>query len=172
MFDKTFNWMAWGILGGSLLLGCGEAVEEGPSGPNPLEGLGVMDAPTNQRTVLDVKTNAGVGDDVVVAGRIQDFVDGNALITLTDASLKSCLDEDGADCECPTPWDYCCVEPSEFARHTLTVEFHDDAGSLFKAGLKGFKGLDHLQPVAVVGTVNKKDDAGNVIIVGSSIYRN
>jgi len=155
----------------TLLLGsCGDAAEPEATGPSQLDAFWSQDSPSGAREVLDIRSNAGAGDQIVVTGRIQDFVDGRAFIKMTDSALKSCLDLDGADCSCPTPWDYCCEDPAKLKTHIITVEFHDESGEPLHEGLKGFNGLDHLQTITVTGTVRKGDE-GNVRVVATALHR-
>lgn len=156
------------VLFSGLLLGsCGDAAEPDGNEPSQLDAFWSEDAPSGAREVLDIRSTAGEGAEIVVRGRIQHFVKGRSVIKLTDSSLDSCREMDHA---CPTPWDYCCVEAEEIARHTIGVEFHDDGGSPLRESLKGFKGLEYLQTVTVTGTVNK-DDAGNVTVVATALHR-
>jgi hypothetical protein len=155
---------------GLLLSSCGDAAEPDATGPSQLDAFWSAAAPDGAREVLDVRSNTSQGDQVVVKGRIQDFVDGRSFIKLADSALKSCLDLDGADCSCPTPWDYCCEDLAKRKTHIISVGFHDEGGRLLRESLKGFQGLDHLQTITVTGTVDK-DDAGNVTVVATSLCR-
>ena len=155
----------------TLLLGsCGGAAEPETTGPSQLDAFWSQDSPSGAREVLDIRSNAGAGDQIVVTGRIQDFVDGRAFIKMTDSALKSCVDLNGPDCGCPTPWDYCCEDPAKFKAGIIGVAFHDEGGRLLREGLKGFNGLNHLQTITVTGTVNK-DDEGNVTVVATALHR-
>ncbi len=158
---------------GLLLGSCGDAAEPETTETtetSQLDAFWTASAPDGAREVQDVRSNASQGEQVVVKGRIQDFVDGRSFIKLTDSALKSCLDLDGADCSCPTPWDYCCEDPENFKRHTISVGFHDEGGRLLRESLKGYQGLDHLETITVTGAVDK-DDAGNVTVVATSLCR-
>ena len=155
----------------ALLLGsCGDAAEPEATGPSQLDAFWSQDSPSGAREVLDIRSNAGVGDQIVVTGRIHHFGKGRAFILMTDSALKSCIDMNGPDCGCPTPWDYCCEDPAKLKTHIITVEFHDESGEPLHEGLKGFNGLDHLQTITVIGTVNK-DDEGNVTVVATALHR-
>jgi hypothetical protein len=119
--------------------------------------------------VLALRESVKSGDDVVVAGRAKDFVDGRAVFTLIDSSLRACSDEgDPMEDSCETPWDYCCHDPREIAKATVTVELRD-AGGVIASSVRGFHGLDHLDRVVVYGKASK-DEAGNVTIAASGIH--
>ena len=181
MFKNSLRWKILVLSCVLSLAACGGAEDDAASkagsseaGASQASALGAIwadESPSDPLSVLAIREDATVGDAVAVTGRVQGFVERRAFINLTDMALKSCLPEDGAECSCDTPWDYCCVEPQELTRHTIAVEFRDDEGKLFKMGLKGFKGLDHLQTVVVTGKVKTRDDKGNVTVVGTSISR-
>lgn len=116
----------------------------------------------------EVRRDVQDGESVVAKGRVKDFVDGRAVFTLIDMSLKSCREMEGDTC--PTPWDYCCVEPNAIAENTVTVEFQDASGRPLKSGVKGFHGLDHLHVVTVEGRAKKSAD-GNVTIAVTALNR-
>lgn len=154
-----------------LCVSCGDDVAETdpPASNSALEAFWATSAPTGARPVGEIMKDSKSGDDVVVIGRVKDFNQGLAAFTLIDTTLKSCLDM-GDDDHCPTPWDYCCVEPEEIAANTLSVEVHDASGRPFRESLKGFHDLDHLQTISVSGKVTR-DDAGNVRIAAAALHR-
>ncbi|MBK6940509.1 MAG: hypothetical protein IPH13_09960 [Planctomycetes bacterium] len=116
--------------------------------------------------VLDARTTAGAAaTELTVRGRVKDFVDGAAVFTLIDASLKAC-GEDGED-DCKTPWDYCCHDPAEIAKATVTVELREGATPI-ATSLDGVHGLAHLKPVTVHGTWST-DAHGNATLVARTI---
>ncbi|MBL6756225.1 MAG: hypothetical protein ISQ11_07435 [Planctomycetes bacterium] len=111
--------------------------------------------------VLSAKQSPS-GSVVVVKGQVQDFGE-LATFRLVDSSLPPCTDQ------CPTPWDFCCEDPSDVAAATINVEFLD--GDLPAAwGLKGARGLDHLTAVCVKGTLHI-DEAGNTRLAATSIAK-
>ena len=57
--------------------------------------------------VLSAKQSPS-GSVVVVKGQVQDFGE-LATFRLVDSSLPPCTDQ------CPTPWDFCCEDPSDVA---------------------------------------------------------
>ncbi len=124
-------------------------------------------APPAAQSVFDVRKTATDGADVVVTGRVRDFVDTRAVFTIADLSLKSCAD--GSDkMECETPWDYCCEDPTKKAQGSTAIEVHE-AGKLVLGSAQGWNGLDHLKQVTVRGKFTK-DAGGNVAVIASGIY--
>jgi len=125
-------------------------------------------APPAAVSVLDARAAAD-GAEVVVAGRVRDFVDARAVFTIADMSLKSCLDpEDPMGDGCKTPWDYCCVDRKALKDGTATIEVLD--GDQPAAGsAKGWNGLDHLKEVVVRGKL-RKDGDGNLSVIASGVY--
>lgn len=114
--------------------------------------------------VLDARASAGAAE-LTVRGRVKDFVDGAAVFTLIDASLKAC-GEDGED-DCKTPWDYCCHDPAAVAKASVTVELRDGALPI-ATSLDGVRGLTHLRPVTVRGSWST-DAHGNATLVARTI---
>lgn len=105
------------------------------------------------------------GSEVVVTGRVKDFVTGFASFTLIDHRFTPC--DEREDDECPTPWDYCCDPASEVAAGTVAIELRDGARPL-RADLKGTHQFDHLVTAVVKGKT-EKDEAGNVIVVAETL---
>lgn len=124
-------------------------------------------APSGATGVLAAKKEPNLGERVAVTGKVREFVDGRALLVITDLSLKSC-DEEGPMSTCPTPWDYCCTDPQTIAAASATVEFREN-GELLHTSARGFHGLDHLAKVTVVGKP-ERDAAGNLTLVAEGIY--
>lgn len=121
--------------------------------------------------VRDIRQDAKDGTEVVVTGKVKDFVPGRAVFTLIDLELKSCSDREGDTCQ--TPWDYCCEEADVIARNTITVEVRDDAGRPLRTGAEGFRGfhgLDHLETVTLRGKA-ARDKQGNVTVVLAKLAR-
>ena len=121
----------------------------------------------NSVTVLAARASAKAGDELVLKGRVKDFVGGLAAFTLIDPSLRACSDEgDPMEDSCETPWDYCCIPGKEVAAACATVEFRDGSGVL-KESAEGFHGLAHLDTVIVRGTA-ELDSTGNLTLVAKS----
>ena len=114
-----------------------------------------------------VRADAAVDSEVVVTGRVRDFVEGFSVLKLIDLKLKSCRERSGDNC--PTPWDYCCDTPEDRRDNTITVEVHE-SGRPLRSTLKGVNGLDYLDKLVVRGTVSR-DDAGNVTVVAGAIKK-
>ncbi len=156
----------------ALPVACGDDSAKTPpvSGPAktiPASYWSATDLP-EARPVAEVRKAGKVGEEVVLVGRVKDFVDSRAVFTLIDAKLKSCRETE--DDKCPTPWDYCCVEPDVVAKNTVTVEIAGDDGRPLRTGLKGYHGIDHLQTVAVRGKL-QRDSSGNVTVSMSALHR-
>jgi len=112
----------------------------------------------------DLTDGATVAVRGVVGGSKKPFVEGLAAFTLVDPALDSCV---GDGTGCPTPWDYCCVDPQTIAENSVTVELRE-GGTALPASVRGFHGLDHLATVVVQG-VAERDAQGNVTIVASGL---
>lgn len=117
------------------------------------------------REVKDVRDNAADGEEVLVAGRVQDFVGDRAMFVLIDASLTPCNEKDGDTCR--TPWDYCCDPPEVRKSHKFAVKLADATGAVIKTPLKGT--LHHLDKVVVRGRIAKTAD-GNVTLAAAGIF--
>lgn len=120
-------------------------------------------------SVLEAKSAAKEGETVLVRGRIggsrSPFVDGRAMFTIVDASVLACSDTPGDSCR--TPWDYCCEQPEDIAKHAATVQVRGTDGAVLRASLKGEGGLRELSPVIVRGTVAQTD--GTVLVIDAEI---
>lgn len=124
------------------------------------------DPPPQEIGVAMARDSAEPGQDVVVEGRLKDFVDGKAAFTMVDGSIKSCIEEgDG----CPTPWDYCCVAPTKLAKNTATVKLVDESGKMLDGNLQGVNSIDNLSTVVVTGKV-EKDESGNLTIAANKVF--
>ena len=146
-----------------------DSADSSKSSSSALDGVWTTTEPAGAKAVLAVKSNASTGDDVVVIGRVKDFSKTVAAFTLIDSSLKSCRETKGDLCK--TPWDYCCVEPDTVAAATINIEFHDEAGRPHRKTMKGMNELDHLETVTIAGKATK-DDAGNVRITATQLFKN
>lgn len=165
-----FEWMLL-MLVLVLGMGCGGAEEssnEDSRAPaSPLASVWTDDDLGEPQGAGAVRADAAVDSEVVVTGRVRDFVDGFAVIKLIDPKLKSCRERSGDNC--PTPWDYCCDTPEDRRDNTITVEVHDE-GRPLRSSLKGVNGLDYLDMLVVKGKV-ARDDAGNVTVVAGAIKK-
>ncbi len=119
---------------------------------------------------VDVKAakEAGPKDEVVVVGRVKDFVAGLAAFTLIDEKLDYC--GHGADTMdgCETPWDYCCIANETIAANAIAVEGHAKDGSV--PPMAKIPELRNLDLVAVKGRLIKDAD-GNSVLEASGWWR-
>lgn len=145
------------------------ASQSAESRSNLPERFHLAQAPSGAVDVSAVHANAKDGEPIVVRGSVggseDAFVEGVAAFTIVDPALKSC-ENDGMDC--PTPWDYCCVDPSTLAKSSAMVEI-SEGGQLLKASPRYFHGLDHLTSVVVQGTA-KRDAQGNLTVVATGLH--
>ncbi|MGI8906474.1 MAG: hypothetical protein ACR2IE_08295 [Candidatus Sumerlaeaceae bacterium] len=116
--------------------------------------------------VVEAKAQSKDAEKVVVQGRIKDFVDGQAVFTIADLSMKSCKDNGE---NCPTPWDFCCETRESITKNTATIKINGADKKTIKENVKGVQGLTNLSPVIVEG-VAKKDKAGNLVVLADKIY--
>ncbi|MBX3352291.1 MAG: hypothetical protein KF684_05110 [Phycisphaeraceae bacterium] len=117
------------------------------------------------KSVVEAKSAAREGETVLVRGRIggsvSPFVEGRAMFTIVDAAMPACSDTPGDGCK--TPWDYCCDDPADIARHAATIAVNGPDGGVLRASLKGQGGLRELATVVVRGTVAQSD--GSVLVI-------
>ncbi|MBX7245382.1 MAG: hypothetical protein K1X53_07775 [Candidatus Sumerlaeaceae bacterium] len=160
------------VVGAALVFaGCGDKkaeVAKAPEAPaNPaLAKIVVKDPAPAAIGVKAAKADLKTGDKAVVEGKVKDFVEGAAVITLVDLSMKDCKQR-GEGCE--TPWDYCCEDPKAMTAATATVQAVGDGAAPLPGSLKGVGTIDHLITVVAEGKV-EKDDSGNLVIKASRIY--
>ena len=122
--------------------------------------------PEKSENVIKAKQDAKDGQEIVLVGRVKDFVEGASVLTLADESLEDCTRD---AMECATPWDYCCVAPDLVSSGTATVKLVNAAGEPMLVGLKGVKGIDHLVQLAAEGKV-VRDETGNLVVEASRLY--
>lgn len=144
------------------------SVAKAPPSPE-LEPLVVKgNAPASQIGVTMARESTEDGQDVIVEGRLQEFVEGRAAFTIVDGSIPPC-GEDGMDDHCPTPWDYCCVAPARLAANKATVKLVGPQGNLLEGNLQGVNSIDNLSTVVVTGKV-EKDESGNLTIAADKVF--
>lgn len=157
--------------------GCGSGPKEaavagskgsgGGTGSAELAALVVKGpAPVAALAVTKAKKEAKDGADVVVEGRVKDFMDGMAVFTIVDTAILSCDQRGDA---CPTPWDFCCEPKDKIAANTATVKVMGAGATPLKAEVKGVSGVDHLTTVVATGKA-RKDEAGNLTIEAAKVY--
>ena len=104
-----------------LLVSCGADTKgAGTKGPSQLDPFWSTTAFSGAREVLDIRNNAAKDDNVVVTGRVREFVENRSVFTLTDVALK-------ATNSVPA------VQVVERAFGLLEIH-HDDKGEVMSAG--------------------------------------
>lgn len=117
--------------------------------------------------VSAAKKNVKTGEDVVMEGRVKDFVEGpSAIFTIADVGMQSCKDR-GEKCE--TPWDYCCEDAKTISANTATVKVTGGGSEPLKGSVQGLNKIDHLSKVVVEGKA-QKDDQGNLTVTAQKVY--
>ncbi len=162
------NHMRLGLALCGIFAGCSDESSRGPASDVALlaEKYWIEVAPLGAIGVIEARDKAGVTDEIVVVGRVGDFVDSRGQFNLTDLSFLPCNQREGDSCR--TPWDFCCEPPDELAAGTVVVEFRDGK-SLETARLEDFHGFDHLKEVVVAGHA-ERDESGNVTIVARGVH--
>lgn len=153
-----------------ILVGCGGEAEDNAKTKTKATTKDVKlmldTAPANPVAVKDMKDGLATEGDVVVFGRIREFIEGFAGFTLVDQRMKHCAERPGDMCK--TPWDYCCEDSGDMVKHSVIVEVHKD-GRIMKSNLDGMGGMDKLKDVIVRGKATK-DSQGNVVIQANGIF--
>lgn len=150
-----------------LAAACGDESTSPAKSSARLEVFVSAKAEPASTTVLEARSSAKQGAELVVRGRVKDFIGTAAAFVLIDESLRACSDEgDPMEDSCTTPWDYCCIPSDELAAASAMVEFRDEQG-VIREPIAGLRGLDHLDTVIVRGTA-EVDSAGNLVIAARS----
>lgn len=117
--------------------------------------------------LLAIKEWAQPGEGVtfagVIAGRVEPFADGRAVMLVADSALPFCTDG------CRAPWDACCAPPAMRLSHTATVQVVDAEGMPLASGLKGQGGLAAGAPIQVRGTIGQAGD-GMLVVNAERIH--
>lgn len=161
----------------ALTIGCAEEkIEQTNSETSPsvpaIDGSQFLlaEEPASAATVIEARESATDGADVVLVGRIggsfDPWVDGRAMFSIVDPSLRACSDIPGDNCE--YPWDYCC-ETHKLPTSMATVKFVDEDGKVLKADARKLLNLKELQTVVIQGTA-KRDEAGNLTVLASGLF--
>ncbi len=144
-------------------------VEPPPAQPSGSQYL-LTEEPQDAKDVIAVRENAQNDDAVIVVGRIggskNPWVEGRTAFSIVDLSLKACSDIEGDKCK--MPWDYCC-ETDLLPKATVLVKVVDEAGDLLAADSRELLSVKELDTVVINGTA-KRDDAGNLTVLASTIY--
>ena len=126
--------------------------------------------PGEVQTVIDVRKSAKDDDEVVLVGKIggseNPWIEGRAIFTLVDESLKSCDQIPGDNC--PAPWDYCCAT-DKLKDASALIKFVDENGQPIKTDARELLGVRELTQVVIKGKA-KRDDAGNLTVLASGLF--
>jgi hypothetical protein len=137
-----------------------------PAAPG-MERFVLASDPGTALPVVEAK-KAAPSESAVVVGRIRAIASGQAVIQLTDDSLDYCgRGKDPMD-NCPTPWDYCCLDQGDVKEKTLVVEIRGGDGAPLQT--PSLPELQLLDLVAVKGKLSK-DANGNVLLVAEGYFR-
>jgi hypothetical protein len=160
------------VMLGLMALGCSqEQTTTRPTGPDPAGMRYILTAePPGAKGVLDVKKSVKDGDEVVIVGRIggdrNPWVEGRAQFWIVDPSYTPCNEIEGDTCK--TPWDYCCAANLEAG--LASIKIVDEGGETVKMEAPRLLGVRELDTVVIKGKA-KRDDKGNLIVLGSGVYR-
>jgi len=120
--------------------------------------------------VIKVRAEAKDDDDVIIVGRIggseNPWIEGRAAFSIVDPSLRACSDIPGDTCL--VPWDYCCETP-RLPTSTALVKIVDGLGNLVRVDARELLNVKELSTVVVKGKA-KRDDAGNLTVLASSLF--
>tara|TARA_R110002095_G_scaffold151799_2_gene131424 strand:- start:63857 stop:64366 length:510 start_codon:yes stop_codon:yes gene_type:complete len=126
--------------------------------------------PAGAKEVIDARKSAQNDEEVVLVGRIggseNPWVDGRAVFSIVDNSLKACSDIPGDGCA--KPWDYCC-ETDKLPTAMALIKVVDDKGTLINEDARKLLNLKELQTVVVKGKA-QRDDAGNLTVFANGIF--
>jgi hypothetical protein len=156
------------LLGG--LAACSKSDSQGTpasAASRPPSKWALAAEPAGAISVVDAQ-KAAPKDDVVVVGRLREFVTGRAAFTLVDASVAYCGDprEKKMDEPCEHPWDYCCHE-QEAVEKQIFVAASDAAGDAAVGPIPELRNLD----LVVVRGKLTKSKAGDVELAATGWYR-
>jgi hypothetical protein len=122
--------------------------------------------------VAAAKKSARDGNKVIVRGKVagsaDPLADNRAMLTLLDASVKTCDTVPGDACK--TPWDACCEPADTIAANSATVQVNSAQGKPVKATLEGAGGIKPLQQLIVAGTAKKPAGSDALVIEANEIY--
>ena len=131
----------------------------------------LVSAPSNDRAVADVKSNATDGEQVTVrgyiGGRLEPITHDSPVFVITDSSIPDCNRLHPGHCD--TPWDYCCETPESLAANTATVQLVDASGAPLNVDPIA-SGLDPLDEIIVVGTVAPRPDKSILTILATGVH--
>lgn len=162
-----------------FIVGCGNATttpetnsstETTTTEPAVTTNVLLTSEPAGAKEVIDARKSAKNDEEVILVGRIggseNPWVDGRAVFSIVDNSLKACSDIPGDSCE--KPWDYCC-ETDKLPTSMALIKVVDDQGTLIKEDARKLLNLKELQTVVVKGKA-QRDDAGNLTVFANGIF--
>jgi hypothetical protein len=158
-----------GIIAALLLSGCGDETQISATSTNTVPTTAqaaalpadlFSDEPiTDAASLVSVKESAKAGDEVqfvaAIGGRKDPFIDGRAVMVVSDLGLAFCTDG------CPVPWDACCALPEDVAKKTAMVQVVDEQGAPLPVGL-----AERLKPgteIQVSGVVHTAEEGATII---------
>lgn len=140
---------------------------------HPLASVLLSSAPTGAKTISALKSEAEVGQQVVLRGRVggqkAPLVAGRAAMTVVDESILTACDAMPDD-QCSTPWDFCCESRADLVKGMATIQVTGEDGKPRPTALDGLGGLGAGSMVVVTGTVAAGSVDGNLIVDASGIY--
>ena len=178
---KMFLAAALAIAGAVAIVGCDN--DDAPATPAPAQPTAESNAALPANLFLDkapdgavdlaaAKKSAKPGDEVIVRGRVAGQKDplapNRAILTLLDASVKTCEQVPGDGC--PTPWDACCEPRESLQASTATIQVVDADGKPLKATLRDAGGIDPLKELVVVGKVADTGDKNILVINATALH--
>jgi len=160
------------------LSGCGEKEKSGDGESagagvdSRIEAVLLDSAPEGAISVGEARKSAQPGENVTIAGRVagtmEPFTEGYAVLVLADDAVETCEQIPGD--ECPTPWDACCEDPAKLKAMRLTVRVTDENGMPVASSLKGVSGMKELDGLVVTGTVTEDSNAENLVVDATGIF--
>ena len=168
------------LLTSVTLLGCeGKGNEKANKTTTTKAAVGIpaitfmADRPADVKDLVEVKTNAKVGDQVTflarVGGRGKPFVEKQAIFVAADPSLRSC-DLVVDDNHCPSPSDYCCEDGALLRNGMATIRILGEDDRPLRVNAKGAGGLQATKFIVVQGTVSDRNDEGLFIVDAGKIW--
>lgn len=162
-----------------LVVGCGNSAptpennssaESAETKPTVTTEVLLTREPAGAKEVIDARKSAVNDEEVVLVGRIggseNPWIDGRAVFSIVDNSLKACSDIPGDGCA--KPWDYCC-ETDKLPTSMALIKVVDEDGTLIKEDARKLLNLKELQTVVVKGKA-QRDDEGNLTVFANGIF--
>jgi hypothetical protein len=151
------------------LAGCSKEAGAPPAAAPAASRFLLSSEPAGAVSVLDAKAHAPK-DDAVVVGRVREVSPGVAAFVLVDTSLTYCGEKPGEgkdEAACEEPWDYCCHDAGDIAKHSVPVSVRAAGGDVERATIPELRPLDL---VVVRGRV-LSNPKGGVEVAATGWYR-